>query len=109
VGDRIQGADPEQGKAERHSQPTGAGDADAQAREGSRAEPDRDRIHLVPASGGRRGGLDLLQQPRRVPGAAIRLKPQEGLVEDLGAALGADGGVLRRGVEADERQASPGP
>ena len=86
------------------------GDPDAQAGEGARTEPDRDR-------------LDPLQPPAAVdarprsppaarvvwPGLPSAAEAEQGLVEDLAVAPGADGGVLRRGVETEERQARTAP
>jgi hypothetical protein len=44
-----------------------------------------------------------------VAGRAVGEEAEQGLVEDVVAAQRADGGVLGRGVEADQRQVSVGP
>jgi hypothetical protein len=102
--ERVERADPGQREAGAGRQRLGAGDADPQAGEGAGAEADRDPLDSVPATG--RGGrpLDLLEQSRRVPGAAVGAEAEQRLVEDLAAARRADGGVLGRRVEADQRQ-----
>ena len=87
----------------------GGGDPDPQPGERAWAEPDRDQVDLLPAAGGRGGGLDLAQQRGRVPGPPRRGEPQLRLVQGLAVAPGAGGGVDRRGVEADDDQFGSAP
>jgi hypothetical protein len=105
----VEGADAAQRQAGAGGQRPGAGDADPQPGEGAGAEPDRDALDRVPAARGLGRPLDLLEQPRRVPGAAVGREAEQRLVEDLAAARRADGGVLGRRVEADQCQISLGP
>jgi hypothetical protein len=116
MGERVERADPGQGQAGAGAERLGAGDADPQAGERAGADADRDPPDRAPAA--RRLGrpLDLLEQPGGVPGAAVGREAEQRLVEDLAAAPRADGGVLGRRVEADQRQfgirqrqVSPGP
>jgi hypothetical protein len=104
VGERVEGA----GAGHRHAgagaERPGAGDPDPQAGEGPGADADDDPFDRAPAARGRRRALDLLEQPRRVAGAAVGREPEQGLMEDLAAARRADGGVLGRRVEADQRR-----
>jgi hypothetical protein len=112
VGERVERADSGQRQAGAGAERLGAGDADPQAGEEARADPDRDPPDRAPAPGRLRRPLDLLEQPGGVPGAAGGGEAEKGLVEDLAVARGADGGVLGRRVEADQRQvggASQGP
>jgi hypothetical protein len=104
--ERVERVDPGQRQAGAGRERLGAGDADPQAGERARAEPDRYPLDRVPAACRRGRPLDLLEQPRRVPGAAVGGETEQRLVEDLAAARSADGGVLGRRVEADQRQLS---
>jgi hypothetical protein len=104
VGERIERADPCQRQPGAGAEGTGAGDADPQAGERAWTDADRDPLNRAPAA--RRLGrpLDLLEQPRGVPRAAVGREAEQRLVEDLAAARRADGGVLGRRIEADQRQ-----
>jgi hypothetical protein len=82
----------------------GGGDADPQAGEGARAQPDGEQLDLAPAAGGLGRPLDLDQQPGRVPGPALAGEPEARFLQDLAVAPGAGDGVEGRGVEADQRQ-----
>jgi hypothetical protein len=108
VGQRIERADACQRQAGAGAERPGAGDADPQAGEGAGTEPDRDAADRVPATRRLGRSLDLLEQPRRVPGATVGGEAVQRLVEDLPVARSADGSVLRRRVEADQRQMCPG-
>jgi hypothetical protein len=108
VGQRIERADALQRQAGADAERPGAGDADPQAGEGAGTEADRDAADRVPATRRLGRSLDLLEQPRRVPGATVGGEAEQRLVEDVPVARSADGGVLRRRVEADQRQVSRG-
>jgi hypothetical protein len=109
VRQRVERADTGQRQADAGAERPGAGDADPQAGEGAGTEPDRDAPDRVPTARRLCRPLDLLEQPRGVPGAAVGREAEQRLVEDLVAARGADGGVLGRRVEADQRQVSREP
>lgn len=109
VRQRVERADAGQRQAGAGTERPGAGDPDPQAGEGAGPEPDRDAPDRVPAARRLDRPLDLLEQPRRVPGAAVGREAEQRLVEDLAVARGADGGVLGRRVETDQRQVSREP
>jgi hypothetical protein len=104
VGERVERADSGQRQPGACPERPGAGDADAQAGERAGPDADRDPLDRAPAARGLGGALNLLEQPRRVPGAAVGREAEQRLVENLAAAPRADGGVLGRRVEADQRQ-----
>jgi len=106
VGERVERADPDQRQPGAGAESPGAGDPDPQAGERAGADADRDPLDRVPAARGLGRPLDLLEQPRGVPRATVGREAEQRLVEDLAAARRADGGVLRRRVEADQRQLS---
>ena len=105
---RVEGADARQRHPEAGAEGAGAGDADPQSRERAGAEPDRDPLDRAPTAGRGGGALDLAEQPRRVARAAVGGEAEQRLVENLTVARRADGGVLGRCVEADQRQVSRG-
>lgn len=80
------------------------GDADPQAGEGARPQPDRDQVDPLPATTCGGGALDLGEQAGRVPGPPLGGEPQLRLVHRLAVTPGADGGVGGGGVEADYEQ-----
>jgi hypothetical protein len=104
LGERVERADSGQRQPGAGAERPGAGDADPQAGERAGADADRDPLDRAPAARGLDRPLDLLEQPRGVPRAAVGREAEQRLVEDLAAARRADGGVLGRRVEADQRQ-----
>jgi hypothetical protein len=102
--ERIERRDAARRLAEAERQPFGGGDADPQAGERPRPEPDRDQVDRLPAA--RLGGaaLDLGQEAGRVQRPAAVAQAQQRLGDDLAVAPGAGGGVGGRGVEADDDQ-----
>ena len=106
VGERVERADPGQRQPGAGAEGPGAGDPDPQAGERAGADADRDPLDRAPAARGLGRPLDLLEQPRGVPRAAVGREAEQRLIEDLAAARRADRGVLRRRVEADQRQLS---
>ncbi len=104
AGERVEGADPGQRQPGAGAEPPGAGDPDPQAGERAGTDADRDPLDCAPAARGLGRPLDLLEEARGVPRAAIGREAEQGLVENLAAAGRADGGVLGSRVEADQRQ-----
>jgi hypothetical protein len=102
--ERVERADSGDGLAEAAGQPTRGRDPDPQAGERAGPEPDTQQIDPRPAS--RRDGtaLDLLEQSRCVLRTALCGRPEQRLAEDLTIAPSAGGGVLGRGIEADDDQ-----
>lgn len=83
------------------------GDADPQPGEGAGAQPHRDPIDLRPAAGRGNSPLHLLQQARGVPGPPARNRADLRFAQNLAATRSADGGVVRRRIEADYDQLGP--
>ncbi len=106
AGQCVEGADAADRQAAAQRQAAGGGDADPQAGEGARPDPDRDPLDPLPTAGRRRGPLDLLQQRRRVQGPALAGEADQLFVEDLAVARGAGRGVSGGGVEPDYGQRS---
>ena len=106
MGEGVERADAGQRQPGAGAERPGAGDPHPQAGERAGADADRDPLDRAPAARGLGRPLDLLEQPRRVPRAAVGREAEQRLVEDLAAARRADGGVLGRRVEADQRQVS---
>jgi hypothetical protein len=104
VAERVEGADAARRQAEARRQAAGGRDADPQAGERTGPEPDRDQVDPLPATRGRRGGLDLGQQRGGVARPPGRREAELGGVRELAVAPGAGGGVGGRGVEADDDQ-----
>jgi len=102
--DRVERADARRRFSQACPQPVRRRDRDPQPRERAGTEPDREQVDRLPAAGGRGAALDLLEQGGRVPGAVLGGGPQKRLAENLAAAPGAGGGVLGRGIEADDDQ-----
>ncbi len=100
--ERVERADAGDRRAEGGAEPARGRDADPQAGERARAEPDRDQGDALPAARCLGAALDLRQQSDSVLGPAIAGDPQQRLVQDLAVAPGAGGGVGRRGVETDD-------
>jgi hypothetical protein len=102
--DRVERADACGRRAEGGAEPARRRDPDPQPRERARAEPDAEQVDLPPAARRRSAALDLLEQGGRVLRPPFGGGAEQGLGEDLAVAPGTGGGVLGRGVEADDDQ-----
>jgi hypothetical protein len=107
--DRVERADAAHRQAEAGGDPARGGDPDPQPGEGARAEADAEQLDTLPAAGGGSAALDLLEQGGRVLRAPLGGGPEQRLDQDLAVAPGAGGGVLGRGVEADDDQRGVAP
>jgi hypothetical protein len=102
--ERVERADPGDRRAETGTEPPRRRDPDPQTGERAGAEPDREQLDRPPAARGGGAALDLPEQGRRVLRSSLGGWPEQRLAEDLAVAPGAGGGVLGRGVEADDDQ-----
>lgn len=102
--ERVQRADPGHRLGESGSQAARGRDPDPQPRERARAEPDAEQVDGLPAARGGGAALDFLEQGGRVPRPPLGGGPEQRLGEGLAVAPGAGGGVLGRGIEADDDQ-----
>lgn len=102
--ERVERADARGRSTERSAQPTRSRDPDPQPRERARAEPDAEQVDLVPATRRCGAALDLGEQRGRVLGSPLGGGTEQRFAEDLTVAPGAGGGVLGRGIEADDDQ-----
>jgi hypothetical protein len=75
--ERLESSDPTHLDASAEPQRTSRRDPYPQAREGARADPDRDGADLLPAARRRCCPLDLAEQRRRVPGASLLGEPEQ--------------------------------
>ncbi len=106
----VEGADPGHRHPDAGAERPRSRDPDPQAGEGPRAEPDSDPVDGVPSAGRRRRPLDLRSSRRSCgPGCRRPPRPINASWRTSLAAYGADGGVLGRRVEADQRQVTWGP
>jgi hypothetical protein len=109
AGERVEGADAGRRQAAGGGEAAGGSDPDPQPGERAGAEADRDQVDLVPTPRCGNSALDLAEQRGRVPGPTGRRRPQLRLVQDLAATPGANGGIDRRGIEADDDQRYSAP
>lgn len=102
--DRVERADAAHRQPKTGGKATRGGDPDPQANEGAGAEADGESLDPLPTAGSLSGCLYRAQQGGRVLGLAVGARPQQRLVQDVAVAPGADGGVDRGGVEANDGQ-----
>jgi hypothetical protein len=102
--ERVERADPGRWGAERAAEPARRRDADPQPGERTGTETDGEQLDLGPAARGGGAALDLGEQGGRVLRPSLCRGSEQRLGEDLAAAPSAGGGVLGRGIEADDDQ-----
>lgn len=106
---RVERADAGDGLAEGGCQTARGCNPDPQSGERARPEADGDQVDRAPAPCGGGAALDLPEQGSGVLGAPFGGGAEQGLAEDLAVAPSAGGGVLGRGIEADDYQRGLAP
>jgi hypothetical protein len=102
--ERIEGADAGDRLAKAGPQPARGRNSDPQPSERAGTEPYAEQVDPSPTADRRGAALDLLEQGGRVLRPPLGSGPAQRLAEDRTVAPSAGGGVLGRGIEADDDQ-----